>query len=74
MPPYLLIHGTQDEQVPYQQSVRFRELMEANGNRCDLLTIPKGRHGMGGWDPFYPQYKPIMIEWLERTLGRKGGA
>jgi alpha-L-fucosidase 2 len=70
LPPYLLIHGTKDEQVPYDQSVRFRELMEATGNRCDLLTIPNGRHGMGGWDSSYPQYKQILIEWLNRTLGR----
>jgi len=68
LPPYLLIHGTKDEQVPYEQSVRFAEKMKALGNRCDLYTIPEGRHGMGGWDAAHPQYKTFMIDWLRRTL------
>ncbi|MFN3652337.1 MAG: alpha/beta fold hydrolase [Armatimonadota bacterium] len=69
MPPYLLIHGTEDEQVPYAQSTRFQEQMKAAGNTCDLYTIPNGRHGMGGWDSFHPQYKQAMTDWLRRTLG-----
>jgi alpha-L-fucosidase 2 len=68
LPPYLLIHGTADEQVPYDQSVRFREKMLLVGNTCDLLTIPGGRHGMGSWDQAHPEYKPIMIEWLRHQL------
>lgn len=68
MPPYLLVHGTEDEQVPYAQSVRFRELLNASKNRCDLITIPNGRHGMGSWESFYPQYKTLVVEWLQRHL------
>jgi acetyl esterase len=69
MPPYFLIHGTRDEQVPYEQSVRFQERMKSAGNRCELVTIPDGRHGMGGWDPAHPEYKPFLIDWLQKTLG-----
>lgn len=69
LPPFLLIHGTRDEQVPYEQSVRFQEKMKSAGNVCELYTIPEGRHGMGGWDRFHPQYKTFMVDWLKRTLG-----
>lgn len=68
MPPYLLTHGTKDEQVPYDQSVRFLALMKATENRCELFTIPDGRHGMGNWDQAHPEYKSFLIDWLRRTL------
>jgi len=68
MPPYLLIHGTNDEQVPYDLSVRFLAQMKAADNRCELFTIPDGRHGMGSWDQAHPEYKTFMIDWLKRTL------
>ena len=69
MPPYLLIHGTKDPQVPYEQSIQFQAQMKSLGNTCDLLTIPDGGHGMGGWDKDHPEYKPFLVEWLKRTLG-----
>lgn len=68
MAPYLLIHGTKDPQVPYEQSVRFQAAMRAAGNVCELYTIPEGGHGMGGWDKFHPQYKSFMIEWIRKVL------
>lgn len=68
LPPYLLIHGTGDEQVPYEQSPRFQEEMHRLGNVCDLITIPGGRHGMGNWDAAHPEYKTEMIDWLRKTL------
>ena len=68
LPPYLLLHGTADEQVPYEQSPRFQKQMRDAGNTCDLITIPGGRHGMGSWDAAHPEYKAQMIEWLRKTL------
>jgi acetyl esterase len=69
MPPYLLVHGTADEQVPYEQSLRFQERMRNAGNTCDLFTIPGGRHGMGSWDAAHPEYKAFTVDWLKRALG-----
>jgi acetyl esterase/lipase len=68
MPPYLLIHGTKDEQVPYEQSVEFQKLMTNAGNTCELITIADGAHGMGGWEKLGSDYREQMIAWLERTL------
>ncbi|GDY21975.1 hypothetical protein LBMAG56_33220 [Verrucomicrobiota bacterium] len=68
LPPYLLIHGDKDEQVPYEQSVKFQRQMQALGATCDFITIPGGAHGMGGWDKLKSDYREQMIRWLKRTL------
>lgn len=68
MPPYLLLHGTKDEQVPYAQSVKFQEQMKALGNTCDFITIENGIHGMGGWQKLGSNYQQEMIDWLKKTM------
>jgi acetyl esterase len=54
--------------VPYEQSVRFQKQMQASGNQCDLITIPGGGHGMGGWDRLKSDDKEQLIAWLKTTL------
>jgi alpha-L-fucosidase 2 len=68
LPPFLLIHGTQDKTVPYEQSTIFQEKMKAKGNVCDLISIDGGGHGMGGWDKAHPEYKDQLVEWLKQKL------
>ena len=41
-PPFLLIHGDKDQQVPYAQSIRFQEQMKAAGNANASNTKNKG--------------------------------
>ena len=69
MPPYLLIHGDKDAQVPYEQSVQFQKQMKKLGNVCDFITIEGGGHGMGGWDKLNSDYRDRLIAWLRKTLG-----
>jgi alpha-L-fucosidase 2 len=71
LPPYLLIHGTKDDKVPFEQSVLFQEKMKAAGNTCDLIAIEGGAHGMGGWDKLDPSYKQKMVAWLREKLAAK---
>lgn len=71
MPPYLLIHGTKDNKVPFDQSVKFREKMRAAGNACDLIAVDGGGHGMGGWEKIDPGYKDKLVAWLRATLAGK---
>ena len=68
LPPFLQLHGTKDVQVDYAQSVRFQERMRALGNTCDLITVPDGAHGMGGWDKLLPDYREQFVAWLRKTL------
>ena len=69
MPPFLAIHGTRDDQVPYEQSTILCEAMRKVGARCDIITVEAGGHGMGAWkDADQQHYKAEMIAWLTRTL------
>lgn len=71
LPPYLLIHGTKDTLVPFEQSLKFQEKMQAAGNVCDLIIVEGGAHGMGGWEKIDPSYREKLIAWLNRTLAAK---
>lgn len=68
-PPFLLIHGNQDEQVAYSQSPEFCKAIKEVGAQCDLITIEGGHHGMGNWkEPSQQHWKPEMVEWLKKTM------
>jgi len=70
MPPFLAIHGTRDDQVPYEQSTLMCEAMHKAGAVCDIITVEAGGHGMGGWkDADQQHYKAEMVAWLKKTLG-----
>jgi len=69
MPPFLCIHGTKDDQVPYDQSPAMCEAMHKVGAACELITVEGGGHGMSGWRaPEMQRWKPEMIAWLEKML------
>lgn len=67
MPPYLLIHGTDDKLVAYSQSVDFQASMIAAGARCELITMPGRGHGLPRGDMSEAPYA-AMIAWLDRQL------
>ena len=68
LPPFLLIHGTKDPLVSFEQSLKFQEKMKAAGNVCDLITVEGGGHGMVGWEKIDTSYKDKLIAWLDATL------
>ena len=69
MPPFLAIHGTKDDQVPYEQSPAMCEAMHKGGASCELITIEGGGHGMSGWRaPEMQHWKAEMIAWLKKTM------
>jgi acetyl esterase/lipase len=50
-PPTVLIHGTNDTDVPYEQSVLMAEQFKQHKVPHKLISIPNGEHGFGGGDP-----------------------
>ena len=46
-PPILLIHGDQDDVVPFDQSVRFAERLSQVGVPNKLIRVSGARHGPG---------------------------
>jgi acetyl esterase/lipase len=47
-PPTLLIHGTNDTDVPYEQSKMMAERLEAAGAKPELVTATGAGHGLSG--------------------------
>jgi acetyl esterase/lipase len=50
-PPTLLIHGTDDTDVPYEQSTMMAEQLKQHGVPFLLMPIENGEHGLGGGNP-----------------------
>jgi dipeptidyl aminopeptidase/acylaminoacyl peptidase len=50
-PPTLLIHGTVDTDVPYEQSVIMARELAKHGVAHRLITIEGGEHGLTGGKP-----------------------
>jgi alpha-L-fucosidase 2 len=71
MPPFLLIHGTADVLVPFEQSRAMCSKMESAGAACELFPVPGAGHGMRRWEG-YPEmsepYKREMVRWLLEQL------
>lgn len=68
LPPFLLIHGTQDKSVPFTQSLHLQARLKACGVPCDLLTIENAPHAIMEWEKIAASYKDKMITWLKQTL------
>ena len=71
LPPFLLIQGTADNSVPYQQSVNFQAKLKEAGVPCELIALQGAPHRLTEWDKFDPQYRQKMIAWLKQTLRKK---
>lgn len=69
-PPFLLVHGTADTVVPYEQSIRMQARLKAAGVPCELIDVRGGGHGFRYWDrsPSQSGYLQQMITWLHRRL------
>jgi acetyl esterase len=68
-PPFLLIHGTDDNIVPFAQSERFCAKLRATGVGCELYPVQGGGHGMRAWPSSrVTDYQATMIRWLQQVF------
>ncbi len=44
VPPFLIIHGSNDHTVPHDQGKQLHDALEAKGNDVTLLTIKDADH------------------------------
>jgi alpha-L-fucosidase 2 len=69
-PPFLIIHGTRDDQVPYEQATLHVALFQKRGIPVELITVQDGIHGVVNWEKEarFHNYKQPMVAWLRKTL------
>lgn len=67
MAPYLLVHGTRDFGVPFEQSVSLQAAMQKCGADCTLLPVVGGGHG--NWTPEqWAEVEAFTFDWLDKHL------
>ena len=47
-PPTVLVHGTSDTDVPYEQSALMAAELKKHGVEHELITVPDAEHGLAG--------------------------
>lgn len=67
-PPFLLLHGTADETVPYAQAVAFQRAMQHGDAEVELFTADGAGHGFFNAPPWYDQTLAAMEAFFVRTL------
>lgn len=69
-PPTMLIHGTEDTDVPYEQSVMMAEQFKEHGVEHELVSVPGGEHGLAGADTkLVDDAYARAFEFLKRHMG-----
>jgi acetyl esterase/lipase len=67
-PPLLLVFGTADPLVPYEQATLMVEACQAAGVPCELITIEGGGHGSGGNAQEWAKANERVIRFFEEQL------
>jgi dipeptidyl aminopeptidase/acylaminoacyl peptidase len=69
--PLLLMHGEQDHNVPYRQSMEMYYAMRRLGKDVKWVTYTHGGHGMSLWsvDDVYDYHQQIVGWWDEHLKG-----
>lgn len=68
LPPLLMMHGADDEVVPFEQSVVLAEVMVTAGHRVELYRLDGAGHGAGAF--FSEPVLDVVDEFLRDCLGR----
>lgn len=77
-PPFLLIHGSLDHLVPFEQSRWLADALEAAGNSVDLIEVQNADHGFisVGGKPIHPDYAEInekIVTFFKKTIKTEAG-
>jgi pectinesterase len=69
LPPFLLVQGSADKTVPYDQTMDFAAKLKTNGVPHDLIVIKDGQHRIRDWQKFHPGWAEQVAAWLQTHLG-----
>jgi acetyl esterase/lipase len=69
-PPTMLIHGTKDTDVPYEQSAMMDKELARRGVEHELITIQDAGHGLAGAKPaVVDETRERVVAFLKKHLG-----
>ncbi len=68
--PTLILHGTEDKYVAYEQGVWMRDRLQASGVEVELLTLEGAGHGFKGADA--EKADQAMVAFFEKHLKMNG--
>jgi acetyl esterase/lipase len=66
LPPFLVMHGSDDEVVPFKQSVVLGDALVAAGHRIELYRLDGASHGAGAF--FSAPVMDIVDQFLKENL------
>lgn len=64
---YLLVHGTADDNVHFQNSVQLADALQKAGKQFQFMLYPNKRHGISGRETQLHLFT-MMTDWLEKNL------
>lgn len=64
----LVIHGTNDREVPPQQAGKFCESMREAGRVCEYISVDGAIHRAENWLPSQWGYKGLLTAWLAQQM------
>jgi acetyl esterase/lipase len=68
-PPTLLVHGTNDTDVPYEQSELMAKELTRKGVKHEFLTVQGAGHGLAGAKPsVLADMRKQVVEFLNRSM------
>ncbi len=70
MPPFLILHGTDDDNVPYRQATHMTEAMKALGQDVTLFTAPQAGHTFWSTEKWYATTEHEMEAFLRKVLAK----
>ncbi len=60
VPPTLIMHGKDDTTVPYENVVRFNQVMKQQGNKCILVGYKNQKHGFFNYNRSPKYFRKTM--------------
>ncbi|MGN6366938.1 MAG: alpha/beta hydrolase [Phycisphaerae bacterium] len=66
MPPILILHGTADKSVLFQDSINWQKADEALGNSCEIIPLQGAPHRIRDWPKYLPNYEQQLADWLHK--------
>ena len=69
-PPFLLLHGTADENVPYHQAAHMVEVLKAAGDSVELFTAEGGAHTFWSTAKWYKVSEAAMETFVLKVFAK----